>query len=323
MDDLVLTCDQCGHEMRVSVHAMGATGRCAECGAVLEVRADNTRPFDAEADAAEAAAEPAEPAEPAAPPTHCARCGRAFRGDWDRNPAPERAVCLVCHRLVREDDPVYEEAPVGELAPESSLRLDQGAAPVRPMDRKAPVPQFAQGHPKLFRGALWTLAVLVIALAIVFTFVDTGGMPERSEEEYAAAARRLEASGIGQVVWWVLVPLMFVFGFGAHGVTLAVVLYYTGRLPGDGFVQNLILLTPSALVLAGLALMQTILLMAPFPFNLILVGLVGIVYVYHLWCAWDLSLGCLVTYLFVHPLTTAAVAMVSAVVYGVIGWIVL
>lgn len=234
-------------------------------------------------------------------------------------------MCLVCHRLVREDDPVYEEAPVGELAPESSLQLDQGAASVRPMDRKAPVPQFAQGHPKLFRGALWTLALLVIALAIVFTFVDTGGIPERSEEEYAAAARRLEASGMGRVVWWVLVPLMIAFGVAGHGATLAVVLYYTGRLPGDGFLQNLILLAPSALVLAGLALMQTILLMAPLPFPLIfiLVGLVAIVYVYYLWYVWDLSLGCLIVYLFVHPLTTAAVAVVSSVVYGVIGWVVL
>lgn len=305
MDDLVLTCDQCGHEMRVSVHAMGATGRCAGCGAVLEVCADNTRPFDAEADADEGAAEPAEPA---APPTHCARCGRAFRGDWDRNPAPEGTVCLVCHRLVREDDPIYEEAPVGELAPESSLRLDQGAASVRPMDRTAPVPKFAEGHPKLFRGALWTLAVLVIALAIVFTFVDTGGIPERSEEEYAAAARRLEASGIGQVVWWVLVPLMIVFGFGGHGVTLAVVLYYTGRLPGDGFVQNLILLTPSALVLSLLGCgpcIGTVLCMV------------------FLWYRWDMPFNYVVMYLFLHPMTSIAVAVVSSVVYGVIGWVVL
>ena len=48
MSDLVLTCEICGHRMRIPEYAMGSKGKCAQCGAVLLVGPDNTAPLTPE-----------------------------------------------------------------------------------------------------------------------------------------------------------------------------------------------------------------------------------------------------------------------------------
>ena len=302
MDDLVLTCDHCGHEMVVSAHALGAKGRCAGCGAILEVGSGNTRPFDEASLSGVTGAVTVRAAE--APPTRCARCGREFRGDWDRNEGPEGTICLICKRLVREDQPVAPEAPIGELAPESSLLLDQGEPATRPKYRKPAVPRFAKDYPQLFRGTVLALGLLVVALAVYFTFSDTGPLPDRSEGEYLTAQARLKESGLAGAVWWVLLSMTVVFGVAGHGTLLAVILYYAGRLPADGFVQNLVLLAPSAVVISILGCM-------PFVGTFLVI--------WYLFDRYDFGCLLLAAYLLLHPLTTLLAFAVSQFVYGLLG----
>jgi hypothetical protein len=45
MSGIILTCDVCGHEMRVTRQTIGTRGRCAGCGAIITVGHRNTRPL--------------------------------------------------------------------------------------------------------------------------------------------------------------------------------------------------------------------------------------------------------------------------------------
>ncbi len=45
MSGFILTCDACGHEMRVIKQMIGTRGRCAECGAIITAGHRNTRPL--------------------------------------------------------------------------------------------------------------------------------------------------------------------------------------------------------------------------------------------------------------------------------------
>lgn len=265
MGDLVLTCDHCGHEMRVPEYALDSKGRCASCGEVLFVSEPNTRPLEV-ADRSESlhvspeqVPEEGNVQAAAAAPDVCVRCGRPFRGEWDRRETVLGDMCNICGRLATEGEVLAEARNFQEMpvSPDSYFPREPLGKAEREIEK---VPSFAENQPVWFRRALWASALLVIFLAILFS-QTTGPLPEVEHTPQELA--EIEAN----------IPHAFkMFVFFSQGIfawfgfllALYVVLHVENRLPQDSVVGNVLsMLIPSFIITLPIILFPLIPLAIP------------------------------------------------------------
>jgi hypothetical protein len=270
MPDLVLTCPECGHEMRVPEEAFGSRGRCSGCGAVVTANEQTTRYLDdAEArHVAQTGRAERQAGREDVPPGACARCGNPFRGDWDTHATNRGVICDRCARLATEM-PAMPAIGGGDPAPGPVSFAGEGveyeANAVRGLEpvvtervESTQVPGFARNWPGLFRGLLWAAAAGILLLSLSFYLSDDDGRGTISEAKRSAVEQ-----GVPDEDPPIPVPVFMWMLLGTNLLAVVTAVYLTldhvNRLPDDRFLVNILLITPWSILLY----VPNILLLAP------------------------------------------------------------
>jgi DNA-directed RNA polymerase subunit RPC12/RpoP len=328
MNGLILTCDACGHEMRVTELAIGSRGRCAECGAVVTVSYRNTRPLEDEILAPPRKAEGDDPdlREPVSEPVPaehqgpgCARCGQQFRGDWDRY---QRDEGVVCHRCAnRTDDVAPDPAALFERPPTISIN----DLPFELPEEKAPapeVPTFAKGHPELFRAALWTAAILIMGLAFIMSWMPEQELTFEEMKQIEADASQTAYKALPVYALGIIWLFQCVFVLGQYMVALIVTLRIDRHDNTPIDLAYVLEVLPNALLLSLASFFPFFMAGAIPLLSLLLALLHSIMLLYVFWGRLDIGCGTFLMYLFIiGPLVATLSWAANIVLLGLAGMI--
>jgi len=330
MQYFVHTCT-CGRKTRVSEYQLGMETACPNCKADITFTEANCQPLDPEPGAAPespTAAGATAGAEYAGdegenrdetPEDHCDRCGRQFRGDWDRHDTVMGELCNICANLV---DSKAAETPkqATTAGPAPSILGDESGVEdelFRPRGRvdgedgaisSASQPWFMQKYPKESRILLWSLAILMIVLAIVFSFVEEPVAPPAEDAERQETAVQQQAEGeLSPVPVYLAIPVSYLLRLVAIGLPIFMALLIGDKLPYESWSANML---DVGLVSLGIALLGIM----PFGGLIVLV-----VTVWLLLSRYDCGFVDIITWLIMGIPAAVLVYALEAIVMGLIG----
>lgn len=253
MGDVICACE-CGHQLRVSEFAVGASEQCPKCGAVLAITEHNTTPIE------DACVSPSAPerrienrpastanrkdmtAEEQTAPTQCNRCGRAFRGDWDQHQTAIGLLCHICFNMAETQDRLRalaaEETGAGGAEALSSLALDAQPEPGRPPENEADsdLRQRAEWERrKQAAAAIAGVAIIVVTIFLVFT---TDPLPERSSTDPTQALERATEADYPAALAWFAFALRPLLRFAAFHIALYMALRFSSFFVTAGILQD-------------------------------------------------------------------------------------
>lgn len=250
----------------------------------------------------------------------CARCNRPFRGDWDRNPRPEGAVCHVC---AVQADQAYKP-------PDIRTRREL----YRPQPPKPQGPP-AAGSSEEEERARKKREMLVLGGIAVVTLVLVNVLPVETWVAMLFSADPEKAAGLAAGWNWAVRIANFVTSAAGSMITLYVALAWTRLLHEGGWRANL----PSLLYLGiAFALMNLFVSFihgyAGMVFGPLAIALVGLAFVvtlmikllmissqFHL--RMEAGVGFVLCWAFAGILMTPCVFAVHRLVHGVVAAIAL
>ncbi len=326
MERLICTCE-CGHRFYVSAAAWGMESICGKCGLTFKVSDKNARP------AGEAADEQDLP--PKSSRDHCARCGRAFRGDWDKHPTAEGAICHICANQYQ--DPSTTETAAAAIQPSEVPEPDApdlGILDHDPDDYDDEPPSLGKRfedfrETRAFRTGLWIAAISVIVLAIAATFIDTAPVGERPVRREAESAGGLGLFGPPEAwtesqqtsVRVVMYLLEAVFLFAPTFAALFVALAYAGRLPGYHWAASAVHVGIVSIGV-GFVLYMVSMMLGAF-LGIIGTGLAYIIAMVFVWVIYDLGLNSVLAFAAMRMMFGFLAGLIRLLAYGGLGLLLL
>lgn len=265
-------------------------------------------------------------AQPAVSRDGCTRCGRAFRGDWDRYHTPQGVLCHICANLPAEAPPQDTMDETAGLTPAEQVRQampDDGPPPAVSRPEEEEVAQtFFDEHRELIRAIVLSAGVGVLLLAIVVGLFGDSSPPAESADPAVQAARqnqlaeKLEQTGLGEWMPWILFGTRFVVGYFGELAVLYFTLYWSNALPNDRFVPNLLAV---GAVAVGLHIVWSLPIYAFLLVGILLGPLRIVLVLYFLGGFYHLTLGELITYYLAHLLMFVASWAVTTALLGALG----
>lgn len=155
----------------------------------------------------------------------CVRCNRPFRGDWDKNPKWDGAVCHIC---ATRADPAYKPPDLQSKRELYRPAPPKKIAPAKPADDS----EAREANAKKKREVILLISVAAITLVMVNVF------PVETWMAMFFAADLSQAEGLGTGWQWVIYISNFAIGALGHMAALYVALSLSNLLHPGGFEQN-------------------------------------------------------------------------------------